>query len=450
MINTSTLVILLLCLLNVVLSKPLSIVILGASGDLAKRKIYPSLLQMYKTKVLPEEFNVIGYARSDLTDEDIKKNIEPFISKEDLSSPFFDHLHYVKGSYNQAQDFINLSEKLTSYEAGVSTDRLFYFSLPSTVFLEVAQNLNKHTRTSSGYNRIVVEKPFGKNTETFKELSEGLNQNFKQEEIYRMDHFLGSSIVKNILQTRFDSKYEKLWDAKHIKAIQVVFKETLDVEGRGGYFDEYGIIRDMVQSHLMQITTLLTMDKPINASDIVNKKIDVLNYIQDLSQQDTVLGQYKGYPEDKSVHNPNTTTDTFASMVLHINSKRWEGVPVLIKVGKGLNKFLFELSVEFMDGEDVRINAGDDSLQYALLIAKILNGDQSSFATEKEIASSWRILESVLKRIDAHTHKPIVYPLGGVGPSESDDLARRYGTKWIDQETNQSKLAGSLYLRSQK
>ncbi|KAL0491771.1 glucose-6-phosphate 1-dehydrogenase [Acrasis kona] len=450
----TVLILSLLCGL-VLTTNQISFVILGASGDLAKRKIYPSLLRLYIDGELPEKFNVIGYARSSLTDEDVKAKIEPFIDEQDKDSPFFDHLKYIQGSYDKSSDFENLNKKLLEIEGDQPSNRIFYLSLPPNVTAD----------PSKGFNRIVIEKPFGRDLKTFHSLSKSLNSSFTDEETYRIDHFVGKEVVQNIYATRFaNPTFSRAWDSESIENIQIIFKEKIDLEGRGGYFDEYGMIRDVMQNHLMQILAMVTMDEPSSNSNIVQEKIKLLKRVK-LSEQDVVAAQYQGYNTDSSVKK-GTTTETFGAIVAHVENDRWKNVPIYMKAGKALDEKVLQVIVKFKSTSTLFADAPGQELvfriqpqesiylntvskvagisnklnkvlmkhsyekdlpdAYVRLLRDVMGGDKTNFITEEEINVCWQVFDNLLHNLDNVKGTIAQYEKGSSGPSEEIALANKY------------------------
>jgi glucose-6-phosphate 1-dehydrogenase len=374
----------------------------------------------------------------------------------------------VQGAYDKQQDYENLNKELSSVEQGPSS-RIFYLSLPPNVFLDSATFLNKFCRTTTGYNRIIVEKPFGKNLKTFHELSEGLNSSFKAEEIYRIDHFVGKEVAQSVIPLRFsNSIFEPLWNNNHIKSVQIIFKEKIGCEGRGGYFDSYGMIRDVMQNHLMQLVALTCMEKPTSMSsdDIIAEKVKVLSAVVPLTMKDVIVGQYEGYTKDSTVA-PNSITETYAALVLHINNARWKGVPIIMKAGKALNERVLEIILQFKDSNNelvIRIQPDesvyykiktkgpgykDDLIEtklelsyktlngtipeaYAKLLYDVTQGKSSNFVAEEEINVSWKVFDNVLEQLEQMKGTPAQYVYGGNGPVEANELLKPYGLKWSD------------------
>ncbi|XP_076117415.1 glucose-6-phosphate 1-dehydrogenase-like [Mytilus galloprovincialis] len=460
-------------------------VVLGASGDLAKKKIYPTLWWLFRDGLLPPKTYFIGYSRSKLTVDDIKKKTLPFMKikngEEQKVEQFFKINEYIAGSYDSPGDFSKLNKAI---EQKGSCNRLFYLALPPTVYESVTLNLKATCMSKSDkWTRVIVEKPFGKDLESSNRLSNHLSALFKEEELYRIDHYLGKEMVQNLMVLRFANRiFSPVWNRDGIASVVISFKEPFGTQGRGGYFDEFGIIRDVMQNHLMQILTLVAMEKPptTNAEDIRNEKVKVLKSIQPVDIKDTVLGQYVGKPGGKGdetqgyLDDPTvpkgSVTPTFATAVLHVKNERWDGVPFILRCGKALNERKAEVRIQFKDvagdifpeGEVKRnelvIRVQPDEAVYLKMMAKspgmsfnceeteldlsyssrykdlklpdayerlildVFSGIQINFVRSDELYEAWRIFTPLLNKIETEKPKPITYVYGSRGPKESDKL----------------------------
>lgn len=351
----------------------LSIIVFGASGDLARRKTFPALFGLYRRGLIQNQspdgkFNIIGYARSVLTREQFHDKLTEFLSRQQQQSDeefqndlkkFLEHCHYVHGEYTDDSCFESLAENLVSTEKkSLDFMRIFYLALPPSVFLPAASSIRKHLYIP-GHVRLIVEKPFGRDLQSSTELSAALRPLFCEDEIFRIDHYLGKEMVKNLLILRFANIFfNAVWSRTYIKSVQIVFKETLGVEGRGGYFDEFGIIRDVMQNHLLQMLAIVAMDRPasLSAADIRNEKVKVLRSIRPARLGDLVLGQYTksadgsraGYSEDETVPS-SSNTPTFTMATLYVRNERWDGVPFILRCGKALNEQKAEIRIQFDD-----------------------------------------------------------------------------------------------------
>lgn len=277
----------------------------------------------------------------------VKSNIKtPTKDHEESLEDFEGLCSYVSGQYDQDEGFNELDKHVTDLEKGQKQNhRVFYMALPPSVFIPVSQHLKKCCYPNNGIARIIIEKPFGKDLQSSRELEKALKPNWREDEIFRIDHYLGKEMVKNMLVLRFgNSFFAAGWDRNHVDNVQITFKEPFGTEGRGGYFDEFGIVRDVMQNHLLQILTLLAMDRPISfsAEDIRDEKVRVLKAVPAIKPSDVIIGQYgksldgskPGYKEDDTVPK-ESRCPTFASMVAYVNNERWAGVPFLLKAGKG-------------------------------------------------------------------------------------------------------------------
>lgn len=277
----------------------------------------------------------------------VKSHIKvPTKEMEEQLEEFCKICTYVSGQYDQDEPFKILNEHLEGIEKGrEEQNRVFYMALPPSVFITVSQHLKRNCYPKKGISRIVVEKPFGKDLGSSRELQKALEPDWKEEEIFRIDHYLGKEMVKNILILRFGNEFfGATWNRNHIDNVQISFKEPFGTEGRGGYFDEFGIVRDVMQNHLLQVLTLLAMERPISFSseDIRDEKVRVLRGIPNIEPKNVIIGQYgksldgnkPAYKEDDTVPK-ESRCPTFCAMVAYIKNERWDGVPFILKAGKG-------------------------------------------------------------------------------------------------------------------
>jgi glucose-6-phosphate 1-dehydrogenase len=344
----------------------LAVVVVGASGDLAKKKTYPSLLNLYDDNLLPKSTVIWGYARSKMTNEDLRDRLRPFLLKTDhapeVVERFLLQCEYQGGSsYGDVDAYTELGGKIEAYEKKFDckqANRLFYFAIPPNVFAETGLAIKKTTMQDEarGWTRLIVEKPFGRDLESFEDLNKTLSEHFTEDHLYRIDHYLGKEMVQNLSVLRFSNIwFEQVWNTKNIQNVIITFKEPFGTEGRGGYFDQYGIIRDILQNHLLQVLTLLAMETPTvlegpgAGKAIRDAKVGVLNAMSTIKLEDVVLGQYEGYADDPTISNKDTNTPTFACIRLYVNNPRWHGVPFILKAGKALNERKAEMRIQFKD-----------------------------------------------------------------------------------------------------
>ena len=351
----------------------ISIVVVGASGDLAKKKIFPALFALYYKGYFPESFTICGFARTPMSDDEFRDLISMSLtcridegancgSKTDV---FLDSCHYVSGQYDDVASFEELGRQLDRHEARRTSgplNRVFYLSVPPNIFTACARGASLGASSSSGWTRVIVEKPFGRDTESSRELGRELSQVLSEEQIYRIDHYLAKELVDNLTVLRFSNLiFEPLWNRNYIRNVQIIFSEDFGTEGRGGYFDRYGIIRDIMQNHLLQVLAILSMEPPVSldAEHIRDEKVKVIRSMKQIMLDDVVIGQYKGrkvrgkggaefpsYLDDETVPS-DSITPTFAAIALHVRNARWDGVPFLMKAGKALEKREAQIRVQF-------------------------------------------------------------------------------------------------------
>lgn len=341
--------------------------VFGASGDLAKKKIYPSLLALFYEGRLPKSFSVFGYARSKMTSEEFRERIRMSLgcridAKEncdEFMEVFLSRCEYVHGNYDEGADFEKLDEEMLKTEGEKRAMRVFYLSIPPSIFVPVAQMSSRHVQSKTGETRVIVEKPFGRDLESSRELTKALAAELSEKQTYRIDHYLGKELIENLTVLRFSNiMFQPLWNRNYIRNVQINFSENFGTEGRGGYFDNYGIIRDIMQNHLLQIMALFAMEEPasLDAEDIRDEKVKVIRSIREIDIDNVVLGQYKGktsgstvlpgYLDDETVPKGSNCA-TFAAIALFIDNARWDGVPFLMKAGKALHKRGCEIRIQF-------------------------------------------------------------------------------------------------------
>lgn len=365
----------------------LTVVVVGASGDLARKKIYPALFALYYDGHLPPRFSVFGFARSKMTDGEFRDYISSSLTCRvaagaqcgDKMDEFLNRCFYQPGdSYGSDEAFARLSERAAVAEGEgrpspssssssssanpARANRIFYLSIPPSVFVDAARAATRAASSTTGWTRVIVEKPFGRDSDSYRALAAELGRHVSEDATYRIDHYLGKELIENLTVLRFANLvFEPLWSRNYIRAVQVIFSEDFGTEGRGGYFDSYGIIRDVIQNHLLQILALFAMETPasLDAEDIRDEKVKVLRSMRPVSIDDVVVGQYRGraasgpgrpalpgYLDDPTVP-PGSLCPTFAAAAMFINNARWDGVPFLLKAGKALASRSAEIRVQF-------------------------------------------------------------------------------------------------------
>ncbi len=468
------------------MSGDIDIVIFGASGDLARRKIFPAFFSLFSRGLLPAGVRFYGFARSDLSEKDFKDKIMSFLtcrytpqeSCKEKMDEFLSRCEYVRGEYAEDAGYRGLLDRMVAARGGALADRLFYLALPPALFCTVSRKLRENSLVfpegGDRWSRAIVEKPFGKNRESSDQLIGELKKYFSESQTYRIDHYLGKEIVQDILVFRFANiVFQPIWNARYIEKIEILWSEELGVEGRGGYFDEYGIIRDVVQNHLFQVLSLLLMEEPesLGANDIIDKKVEALRRIKPLGLRDVVLGQYSGgagkpgYIEDPTVPK-DSLTPTFAFLKLKVASGRWRSMPVEITAGKAMNEKKAEVRIIFRkpcgslfcktgkcqpsntlviriqpdEGFHFQIATKEPGTKmelkhknldlsyisafpgktmpdaYENLLLDSIRGDKTLFIRSDELEAAWDILTPLLKEIEETRVKPKSYKFASEGP----------------------------------
>lgn len=447
-----------------------AIVVFGVTGDLVHKEIFPALFGLIRDEhiALP----IIGVARSPWSHEMLvaraKDSIERLgVYDEKVFGELARMLQFVQGDYHSPETFKKICKALRGAERP-----LFYMAIPPSVFAEVTRAIAVSVCREGA--RVIVEKPFGRDLASARELNRTLKEHFPESAIFRIDHFLGKEAVRNITYTRFANPLlEPIWNRDHIRSIQITMAERFGVFNRGSFYEEAGAIRDVVQNHLLQILAVVAMDPPgVGVPDAYRQeKSRFLKAIRPLQPADLVRGQFRGYREAPGVA-PDSTVETFAALRLCIDNWRWAGVPVYIRSGKELAVTCTEIFVEFkrppletfgeavprgschlrmrispdivialglrikvpgdrMTGEDVELmvtsRAGTHTSPYQRLLADAMNGQQELFASDDSVEASWRVVEPVLGDITpVHVYEP-----GTWGPSEADRLIGTDGP-WIN------------------
>jgi glucose-6-phosphate 1-dehydrogenase len=436
--------------------EPSIIVVFGITGDLAQRKLLPALYHLLKDNLLHPHTQIVGVSRRDISTEELLGKTELCVLEADnVCDPaalkkFAEHFSMFKMDLVNGDDYDRLLQHLNSIEAdaGLCMNRLYYLSVPPGASEPLVANLGNHGLNAScqhgtAATRLLVEKPFGYDLASARELIAETAKHFKEEQIFRIDHYLAKETVQNILTFRFHNPiFEAIWDAEHIARIDVVANEKIGIEGRATFYEQTGALRDVVQSHLLQLLAAATMERPsAMASDAVHAaRLNLLETIEPVPanklDERATRGQYDGYRTE--VKNPDSFVETFAALQLVVNNPRWQGVPMHLTTGKALDEKKTEVSVTFKQhGDDTHINVltfsvqpnegiginlcvkrpgFDDQIQSAVMdfryqrafddhghpdayervLVDATKGDRTLFATSDEVLASWRILQPVL------------------------------------------------------
>src|SRR5262245_7189314 len=341
---------------------PLTIVIFGASGDLTARKLVPALYHASAKGRLPREFRVVGVSRSPWSDEHFRGHLAP--GTKEASGPAWDEakwrafagrVHYVPGDAAAAGGLDGLRDWLREREGEKPADRLYYLSVAPELVTGIVDRLGETglAEERGGFRRLVLEKPFGRDLASAKELNRRLHAHFREDQLFRIDHYLGKETVQNIMVFRFaNTLFEPLWNYQYIEHVQVTVAETVPVGKRGAFYDTTGVLRDMVQSHMLQVLAMVAMEAPsrFTAELLRNEKVKVLDAVTGPTEAEAcgqvALGQYEGYHKEPGVR-PDSRTPTFAALRLQVNNWRWRGVPFYLRSGKALAARFSEVVVQF-------------------------------------------------------------------------------------------------------
>jgi len=349
---------------------PTVFVIFGITGDLASRKLLPALLSLYVKKLLPPRFAIVGFSRRAFTREEFRElirgrmNILPGQFNEEDIKHFLDHMSYEQGFFDSPIAYARLAEKLKSIDDnwGQCSNKLFHLSVPPNLYEGILRDLANSKLTTpcddrSGWTRILIEKPFGNDIVAARSLDRLLGKLFKEEQIFRIDHYLAKEALQNILAFRFANPiFAPIWSNKFIDKVHIKLYERFGVEGRGSFYDTIGALKDMGQNHMLQMLALIAMNEPksIKANDIRRERLSILKSIKKISTKqmhtNVVRGQYKGYLEEKGV-SAHSTTETYFRIATSIDNARWKGVPFFLENGKALDESKTEIDIYFKNGK---------------------------------------------------------------------------------------------------
>jgi len=335
---------------------PTVFIIFGATGDLMAKKIAPALFHLYINKKFPHLFKIIAFSRRDLSLVEFQEHIRTILknSSKKLKSTdieaFLKYFEYKKGDFDTVDAYNELASRMGRIDGEwkACSNKLFYLAVPPDNYKSIFEHLKTSGLTlpcgpDEGWTRVIVEKPFGKNADTAMQLDLLLGSLFKEEQIYRIDHYLGKDMLQNILSFRFNNDlFEDLWSAKHIEKIEIKFLQDIDIEGRSSFYEGVGALRDVGQNHMLQMLAFVTMEKPstFEANDVRKSRADLLNTLIPLAQSEigksTFRGQYSGYKKTPGVSN-SSTTETYFKVIANLNSERWRNVPIILEAGKSID-----------------------------------------------------------------------------------------------------------------
>ncbi|MGT2711192.1 glucose-6-phosphate dehydrogenase [Streptococcus oriscaviae] len=473
--------------------------IFGASGDLAKRKLYPSLFRLYKAGHLGEHFAVIGTARRPWTKEFFEQIvIESLGDLPDNSRQahaFASHFYYQSHDVNDTEHYVALRnlQKELGQQYDTQNNKVFFLSMAPEFFGTIARHLkSEQIVDGQGFERLIIEKPFGTSLETATQLNNELSETFEENQIYRIDHYLGKEMVQNIFAVRFANIiFEHIWNRDYIESVQISFAESIGVEDRGGYYDHSGALKDMVQNHVLQVLSLLAMDKPASFSeqDVRAEKIKVFQSLKQQTDQEIkqnfIRGQYtagsidgKDYPAylDEANIQENSQTETYAGGVFFVDTDRFRDIPFFFRTGKRLTEKGTRVTIIFKQAEDIfgqhsernvltiyiqptegfslSINGKEVGSHFALTPAKldfrhnatalgnspeayeklffdVLKGDSTNFSHWEEVKASWTLIDRIVALWQDNQVPLHLYPAGTMGPQAAFDLLESYGSQWI-------------------
>jgi glucose-6-phosphate 1-dehydrogenase len=474
-----------------------TMVIFGASGDLTSRKLIPALYRQFHRGRLPKPTRIVGVARSVFSSEQWKSQLAETTSKyvkgdfeTDAWNAFADQIHYQPGDIGNEQDFHQLAEKLTEIEGSQTTDRVYYLStMPQLYPVAISQlgkaglNIDTH-----GRRRVVIEKPFGTDLATARHLNEAIHQTFREDQIYRIDHYLGKETVQNMLVLRFGNTiFEPLWNRNYIDHVQITVAEEVKVGRRGDYYDKSGVLRDMFQNHLFQLMMVTAMEAPVRYTGefVRDEKVKVLQAVRPYKGSDFaefgVRGQYDGYRNEEGIPE-ESQTETFAALKLYIDNWRWRGVPFYLRSGKAMSCRTTQIVIQFREpphmlfgdsksyrpeanrlviqiqpaegmqlhfqskvpDSDMRLRLSELDFQfdsngkelpdaYQRLLLDALTGDPGLFARSDEVEQAWRIIDPIISAWKSPAAPTLYnYEPGMWGPTQSSEWMNEQGRNWFD------------------
>ena len=486
---------------------PCTLVVFGVTGDLARKKLIPAVYDLANRGLLPPGFVLLGFARRDWGDGDFE-DLAREAARKGARTEFRDEvwarlahtIRFLSGSFDDDAAFDRLAEALKE-SGGSSSNAAFYLSIPPSAFPTVLKQMERtgmaDNHASGGWRRVVVEKPFGHDQPSARALNEQVNCVFTADDVFRIDHYLGKETVQNLLALRFaNTLFEPIWNAHHIDSVQITMAEDVGIESRAGFYEETGAARDVLQNHLLQLLALTAMEEPVSfdADSLRIEKRKVLSAVAPPSDPAhyAVRGQYDqgwmageraaAYTSEKDVA-PDSTTETYAAVRLHVETRRWAGVPFYLRTGKRLPKRVTEIGVVFRKAPHLPFSKTDTEIlgnnqlvvrvqpdegvtlrfgskvpgtamevrdvamdflygeaftesspeAYERLLLDVLLGDRSLFPHDAEVEESWRVIDPIehaWREQEEQGERPELYRAGEWGPTASDDMLARDGRAW--------------------
>jgi glucose-6-phosphate 1-dehydrogenase len=487
--------------------EPCAVVIFGATGDLTHRKLVPALYNLAADGALPPAVSVVGFARRDKDDEVFRKELEEAARKysrqqinEEMWRGFASSIFYHRSEFHDLEGYHALAKRLDELDSqrGTRGNRLYYLAAGPDQFAIILGNLRKSNlnRTRAGsWARVIVEKPFGTDLPSAQQLNQMVKEAFSEKDTFRIDHYLGKETAQNIMVMRFaNAIFEQLWNARYVDHVQITASEPLGVEGRAGYYDKAGALRDMVQNHLLQLLCLTAMEPPagLDADAIRDEKVKVLKSLRPITGEEVrkhvVRAQYSAgavngkrvpaYRDEQNI-NPDSLTETYVAVHANIDNWRWAGVPFFVRVGKRLPKGTTEIAIQFKAAPPVLFNAEEQTIDANALVIRIqpdegvalrmsskmpgsslriepvkmdfhygtsfgkptpeayerllldaMSGDATLFARRDEVEEAWKFVDAIRAGWDSDGEDLALYAAGTWGPTEADELIKRYGATW--------------------
>jgi glucose-6-phosphate 1-dehydrogenase len=479
---------------------PCILVIFGASGDLTQRKLFPALYSLAFRRLLPDRFAVVGVARSEETDEEFKERMEEAVRahgrdefRDDVWETLAEGMRYVATDFADEAGEGRLAQTLTELdeERGTGGNRVYYLAIPPTVFGTVVRALGK-SRAAQGWTRLIVEKPFGRDLASARELNAAIEEHFAESEVFRIDHYLGKETVQNMLALRFaNGIFEPIWNRQFVDHVQITVAETMGIENRAGYYEQAGAIRDIFQNHLLQLLAITAMEPPIDftADSVRNEKVKVLRAMHTPGPKSVVRGQYgRGYVEGEEVPgyrqeegvDPHSVTETYVAAKLYVDNWRWADTPWYIRTGKRLPRRETTIAIQFkraphppfeeLAAEGLRPNVllvhvqPDEGVSLAIgakvpgqgmmirtvhmdflyggtfrtglpeayerLILDAMLGDATLFTRIDEVEEQWSLVDAIVAAWARDRPAFPNYAAGTWGPPSADELLHRDGRSW--------------------